>query len=317
MTSATLTLMDILQAQQRLRPYLTPTLLERAVLPGENVWLKWENLNPTRSFKIRGALNALLSLDPTQREHGVIAASSGNHAQALAYAAQHIGVKARILMPKHTPQRKVNGVKHWGAEAVLVGENYDETESTARHLSKELSRTFISPYNDAHVIAGAGTIGLEILAALPNVEHIIVPVGGGGLISGISLAVKALKPSVEIIGVNPESAPAMYDAFYQASQPEVWETLAEALSGGIEVDSITIPIVREHVSRIAQVSEAAIAEAMRWCIDTQGWIIEGGGAVGIAALRRGIIPFSNAPTVIVVSGGNVDSDVIRQVLGAQ
>ena len=317
MTSAAVTLMDILQAQQRLRPYLSPTPLERAILPGENVWLKWENLNPTRSFKIRGALNALLSLDPAQREHGVIAASSGNHAQALAFAAQHIGIKARILMPKHTPQRKVNGVKHWGAEAVLIGENYDETELTARHLTKELSRTFISPYNDAHVIAGAGTIGLEILAALPTVERIIVPVGGGGLISGISLAVKALKPTVEIIGVNPESAPAMYNAFYQASQPEVWETLAEALSGGIEADSITIPIVREHVSRIAQVSEAAIAEAMRWCIDTQGWIVEGGGAVGIAALRRGVVAGSNVPTVIVVSGGNVDSDVIRQVLGAQ
>jgi threonine dehydratase len=315
MTRAAVTLIDILQSQHRLRPYLAPTPLERADLPGGNVWLKWENLNPTHAFKVRGALNALLSLDPAAREHGVIAASSGNHAQALAYAAQHVGVKARILMPKHTPQRKVNGVKHWGAEAVLVGENYDETEAAALHLSKELSRTYISPYNDPHIIAGAGTIGLEILTALPSVERVICPVGGGGLISGISLAIKTLKPSVEIIGVNPESAPAMYNAFYQASQPEVWETLAEALSGSIEAESITIPIVREHVNRIAQVSEAAISEAMRWCIETQGWVVEGGGAVGIAALRRGVVQASDVPTAIIVSGGNVDGDVIRRVLG--
>jgi len=313
--TAAVTLMDIVQAQHRLRPILSPTPLERVELLGEAVWIKWENLNLTHSFKIRGALNAILSLTPAQHEHGVIAASSGNHAQALAYAAQHSGIKARILMPKHTPQRKVNGVKQWGAEAILVGENYDETEAMARHLSKELNRTFISPYNDAHIIAGAGTIGLEILTALPTVERIIVPVGGGGLISGIALAVKALKPSVEIIGVNPESAPAMYNAFYQTSQAEVWETLAEALSGAIETDSITIPIAREHVARMVQVSEAAIAEAMRWCIDTQGWIVEGGGAVGIAALRRGVVPVSDVPTVIVVGGGNVDGDVIRRVLG--
>jgi threonine dehydratase len=317
MTRAAVTLMDIVQAQHRLHPYLSPTPLEQVVLPGGDVWIKWENLNPTHAFKVRGALNALLSLDSAAREHGVIAASSGNHAQALAYASQLVGVKARILMPKHTPQRKVNGVKHWGAEAVLVGDNYDETEAAALHLAKELNRTYVSPYNDSYVVAGAGTIGLEILTALPSVERIICPVGGGGLISGISLAIKALKPSVEIIGVNPESAPAMYNAFYQASQPEVWETLAEALSGAIEEGSITIPIVREHVNRIAQVSEAAIAEAMRWCIETQGWIVEGGAAVGIAALRRGIIPASDVPTVIVVSGGNVDAGVIRQVLGAQ
>lgn len=315
MTRAAVTLMDILQAQHRLRPYLSPTPLERVVLPGANVWIKWENLNPTHAFKVRGAINALLTLDPVKRDQGVIAASSGNHAQALAYASQLTGVKARILMPKHTPQRKVNGVRHWGAEAVLVGDNYDETEAAALHLAKELDRTFVSPYNDPHVVAGAGTIGLEILAALPSIERLIVPVGGGGLISGISLAVKSLKPSVEIIGVNPESAPAMYNAFYQASQQEVWETLAEALSGGIETDSITIPIVKEHVSRIAQVSEAAIAEAMRWCIEAQGWIVEGGGAVGIAALRRGIVPASDVPTVIVVSGGNVDAGTVRQVLG--
>src|SRR5688572_14249890 len=135
MTHAPVTLMDIIQAQHRLRPYLSPTPLERADLPGGNVWLKWENLNPTHAFKVRGALNALLTLDPAAREHGVIAASSGNHAQALAYASQLVGVKARILMPKHTPQRKVNGVKHWGAEAVLVGDNYDETEAAALHLS--------------------------------------------------------------------------------------------------------------------------------------------------------------------------------------
>lgn len=314
MTRPSVTLMDIVQAQHRLRPILSPTPLERVDTLGDNVWVKWENLNPTHSFKIRGALNALLSLDSSKQEHGVIAASSGNHAQALAYAAQHTGIKARILMPKHTPQRKVNGVKNWGAEAVLIGENYDETEFTARHLAHELNRTFISPYNDADVIAGAGTVGLEILTALPDIERIIVPVSGGGLISGVALAAKLLKPSIEIIGVNAESAPAMFNAMYNTSIPQVWETLAEALSGDIEANSITVPIVREHVSRIVQVSEAAIAEAMRWCIETQGWIVEGGGAVGLAALRRGIIPASEGATAVIVSGGNVDADVIRRIL---
>lgn len=309
-----LSLDDILNARQRLANHLTPTPIEPANGLGDGVWLKLENANLTHSFKIRGALNAVLSLDDAARRRGLVTASSGNHAQGLAYAAHLTGARARILMPKHTPQRKVNGVRRYGAEAVLFGDNYDEAEVEALRLARDEGMTFVSAYSDPRVIAGAGTIGLEIVDSLPDVERVVVCVSGGGLISGVALAVKSRKPQVEVIGVNAESAPAMYNLFYDSDLPQVWDTLAEALSGDIDADSVTRPTTRQYVDRIVLVSEAQIADAMRWMVDWQGWIVEGGGAVGVAALRAGIIPADGRPTAIVVSGGNVDGDVLRRVL---
>lgn len=309
-----ITLMDILRARQRLARYLTPTPLERANgLPGP-VWLKLENINPTHSFKIRGALNAVLSLDEAARTRGIITASSGNHAQGIAFAAHQTGLSAKILMPGHTPQRKVNGVRLYGAEAVLFGSTYDECEAEARRLEHKSGLTYISPYNDARVMAGAGTIGLELVEQLPEVTRVVVSVSGGGLISGVATAVRALKPQAEIIGVCAEAAPAMYNRFYGTQKPEVLETLAEALSGDIQTGAITVPVVKALVSQIVTVTEAQIAAAMRWLLDVQGWLVEGGGAAGVAAALHGLLPADEHPAVIVVSGGNVDGATVRRVL---
>ena len=307
-----LTLGEIVQARERIAGQLPPTPLEWAPWLGEGVWLKLENANKTHSFKIRGALNALLSLDDTARAKGVIAASSGNHAGALAFAGHLSGVKAQILMPKTTPQKKIDNVRRYGADAVIFGENYDETEAEALRRAKQ-GATWISPYNDRRVMAGAGTIGLEILEQMPDAARVVAPVSGGGLIAGVASALKLSRPDIEVIGVNALSAPAMYNIFRGESLAQNWDTLADALSGDIEAGSLTVPICREYVDDIALVDEGQIAAAMRQML-AAGWVVEGGGAVGVAALLGGAVPAIDGATVVVVSGGNVDLDTLRQVI---
>ena len=194
-------LVDVTRARARLAPWLSPTPLLPAPDLGEQVWLKLENNNLTRSFKVRGALNAVLNLDEAARARGIVACSSGNFAQAIAWAAQLGGLPARTLMPGHTPRRKLVGVRRYGAQAELFGESYDEAEAEAHRLKDRHGLTFLSPYNDAQVIAGAGTIGLELLEERRELARVLVPVGGGGLISGIALALKTLRPTLEVIGV--------------------------------------------------------------------------------------------------------------------
>ena len=304
---------DIIRAGQRLSPHLPPTPLEAAPELGEKIWLKLENANKTHSFKIRGALNAILSLQPEEREAGIIAASSGNHAGAVAYAAKLTGARAQILMPKGTPKKKVANVRRYGAEAVLFGDTYDEAEAEALRRA-EKGGTWISPYNDARVIAGAGAIGVEIVDQLPAVERALVPVSGGGLIAGVAIALKSLNPAIEVIGVNARSAPAMYNAFRDAKLPQVRDTLAEALSGEIEAGSMTVPICRRYLDDVVLVSEAQMAEAMRFMLGAQGWVVEGGGAVAVAALMSELVARDGKETAVVVSGGNVDLAALRRVL---
>lgn len=308
---------DIFAARERLIPYLRPTPLEHVPQLGAQVWLKLENANRTHSFKIRGALNAMLSLDEAARARGIVTASSGNHAQGVAYAAHLLGLPAKILMPVHTPKRKVDGVRRYGAEVVLFGANYDETELEGRRLEQAEGRTFVSPYNDARVIAGAGTVGLEIVEEVPQVERVIVPASGCGLISGVGLAVKHHNPAIEVIGVNALSAPALYNWLYGGHRPQIWETLAEALSGEIEVGSITFDITKQVVDRCELVTEEQIATAMHWLMVNAGWIAEGGGSVGVAVLLAGVIPLDERPTAVVISGGNVDEATLRQIINHQ
>lgn len=309
-----LTYATILDAEARIRPHLLPTPLERAPELGENIHLKLENANLTHAFKIRGALNAVLSLDEVARSRGIITASSGNHAQGVAYAAHLTQTRAHILMPKNTPDKKVRGVQRWGAHAIRYGDNYDQTEAEALRRARDEAMTYISAYNDWRVMAGAGTIGLEILDALPDVARVVVCVSGGGLIGGIATAIKAQRPQAEVVGVNAQAAPAMYNRFYQTALSEQWDTLAEALSGDIEADAITVPIALERVDRMLIVSEASIARAIRWMVDVQGWLVEGGGAVGIAAFLDGQLQDDGRKTAIVVSGGNIDGATLRHVL---
>jgi threonine dehydratase len=305
---------DILHARERIKPYILPTPVEPAPGIGASVWLKLENVNRTHSFKIRGALNALLSLENAARKRGIVTSSSGNHAQGVAYAASVTGTRARILMPPHTPKRKVSGVQRYGAEAVLYGQTYDDVELEARRIEREQGYIFISPYNDPLVVAGAGTIGLEILEALPDVERVLVCVGGGGLISGIATALKSMKPTIEVIGVCAEGSPALYNYFYDTQLPQDYDTIAQALSGEIEMNSITLEIARRYVDDVVLVSEGQILEAMRWLLYEQGWLVEGGGAVGVAAMLNGIVPVDTRRTVIVISGGNIDRDKLQPIL---
>ncbi len=302
---------DIQAAAERLRPHLQPTPLEGY---GADLWLKLENANRTHSFKVRGALNALLALTDAERAAGVITASSGNHAQGIAYAAHLTGTRARVLMPIHAPKKKIAGVQRYGADVVLHGAGYAETEIEARRQERADGLIYVSPYNDVKVAAGNGTVGLEIVEALPRVERVIVPVGGGGLISGIATAVKGLRPTVEVIGVNAAVSPDMYNLFYNTDLPVTYDTLADALPGDIEAGSLTVPVTQALVDQMVLVSEAEIAAAMRWLITEAGWLVEGGGAVGLAALLAGVIPRDKV-TAVVISGGNVDLEVIRQVIG--
>jgi threonine dehydratase len=313
--SRAVTLADIQSAQERIRPYLNPTVLEPSALSSQ-VYLKLENTNLTHSFKVRGALNAVLSLTDEEKARGIVTASSGNHAQGVAYAAKLAGVSATIFMPSHTPQRKMNNAKRLGANVNLDNPNYDACETSAIRLSEEEGLTYISPYNDPRVVAGGGTIGLEILDALPEVGRVIVGIGGGGLISGIGCAMKSLKPDVEVIGVSPVSAPAMYNLMYGTNHPEVWQTLAEALSGDIQKGSVTIDMVKAYVDRIVMITEEDIASAIRWMVDMQGWLVEGGGAVGIGVMLNNTVPPDDVPTAVLVSGGNIDGQVLRKILNA-
>jgi len=309
-----LTIDDVRAARERIAPHLTPTRLEHTPHLADGVYLKLENTNITHSFKIRGALNAALALDDDARQRGLVTASSGNHAQGLAYAAALLDIPAKILMPDGTPRRKIDGVESHGAEAVVFGETYDDAEAEARRIERVENRTYVSAYNDAHVVAGQGTIGLEIVDQLPDVARVLVCVGGGGLVAGIALAIKSVKPDVEVIGVGARNAPPMYNRFFDETLPETYPTLAEALAGEIEAGSITIPLVQDHVDNMLLVSEPSIAKAMRWSVYQGGWVVEGGGAVGIAAVLDKMIPLDGRPTVVVVSGGNVDSNTLRGLL---
>jgi threonine dehydratase len=216
-------------------------------------------------------------------------------------------------MPVYASERKFRGAQKYGAEVIRYGDGYDQTEQEALRMARDEGMTYISAYSHPDVIAGQGTLGLEIFDELPEVERVIVPVGGGGLISGIGLALKSLKPSMEVIGVNPAVSPDMYNFFYNASEPLDHESLADALPGEIEPGSVTFELVPRYVDQIVRVTEAEIAAAMRWMVAEQGWMAEGGGVVGVAALQSGTIP-AGGVTVVVISGGNVDAAVLAKVL---
>lgn len=307
----TTTFTDILHAQKRLRPHLMPTPVEEA--PWVKAWLKLENVNITHAFKVRGALNAILALPDSERAKGVIACSAGNHSQGIAYAAWQSGIPATVVMPKSTPQKKVEGAKRYQAKIILHGDIYDEAEIHAHQLAQEQGLNFVSPYNDRQVVAGQGTIALELFAQIPDLARVIVPTSGGGLIAGIGLVCKTMNPNCEVIGVQSIATPAMYNYFYDTDHPQQ-ATLAEGLAGDIEDGAITLALCRNYVDKIVLVEEAEIEDAIRWLIKHHGWIVEGAGAVGVAALLTQAIEADNRPTALIISGGNIDYDVVKRLL---
>ena len=277
------------------------------------LWLKFENLQFTASFKERGALNRLSALSEEERRRGVIAMSAGNHAQGVAYHARRLSIPATIVMPVNTPTVKVVNTRRHAAEVILHGENVEEAAAFARDYGRQRGLTFIHPYDDPLVIAGQGTIALEMLGAAPEIDILVVPIGGGGLISGIAIAAKALKPDIEVIGVQAALYPSMYNAIKGESLPMRGDTLAE----GIAVKApgqITVPIVRELVDDILLVSEAQIEHAVSLLINIEKTVVEGAGAAGLAAVCAHAERFKGRNVGLVMTGGSIDTRLLAGVL---
>lgn len=280
---------------------------------GCQLWLKFENLQFTSSFKERGALNRLLALSPEERRRGVIAMSAGNHAQGVAYHAHRLGIPATIVMPVGTPMVKIENTRRHGADTIISGKTLEEAAEFARAHGKAESLTMIHPYDDPLIIAGQGTIALEMIDAAPQLEMLVVPIGGGGLISGIAVAAKALNPELQIIGVQAQLYPSMYNAIKGESLPMRGDTLAE----GIAVKApgaITTEIIRRLVDDIVLVTEDQIERAVAMLIAIEKTVVEGAGAAGLAAVLAAPERFAGRNVGLVLTGGNIDTRLIASVL---
>ncbi len=301
---------EILAGRLRETPLLRSESLSEALSEsgGADVHLKLEHQQITGSFKLRGATNAVRHLSDEQRAKGVVGVSTGNHGRGLAYAAREAGVSCIICMSRLVPQNKVDGIKAQGAEVRIVGESQDDAQIEADRLVAEDGRILLPPFDHPDVIAGQGTLGLEILAQLPEAETLVVPLSGGGLIAGVARAAKSLKPGIRVVGVSMERGAAMIESQRAGKPVPVAElpTLADALGGGIGLDNrYTFAMVRDLVDELHLVSEERIADAVAHAYWQERQIIEGSGAVGIAALKAGLIEDPGV-CVAVLSGGNID-----------
>ncbi len=311
-------LADIQQAYSILAGVVHHTPLDRSrtfsEMAGCDVYLKLENMQKTGSFKIRGAYNKIQSLTPAERAKGVIAASAGNHAQGVAFAARTAGIKGTIVMPEVAPLAKIIATRGYGAEVILSGAVYDEAFQKAKEIQKESSQVFIHAFDDPAVVAGQGTIGLEILNALDDVSAIVAPIGGGGLIAGIATAVKELAPHVKIYGVQAQGAPAMY----MSKRAGVLKTTSDAvtIADGIAVKvpgDLTFAIIDQYVDDIVVVDDEAIAGTILMLLERAKLMVEGSGAVGLAAVLNHKIP-AKGRIVNVISGGNIDVNFISRII---
>lgn len=313
------TVADVRMARQRIAGQIraTPMVLSAALsaVNGEAVHLKLEHLQITGAFKLRGATNALMGLSAAERARGVVGVSTGNYGRALAHAAREAGVRCVICMSRLVPQNKIDGIRALEAEVRIVGNSQDDAQIEVDRLVAEEGMVALPPFDHPDIIAGQGTLGLEIVEDLPEVETVLVPVSGGGLIAGVALAAKALIPSLRVIGVSMERGAAMY-ASQQAGRPvhvEELPTLADALGGGIGMDNrYTFAMVRDLVDDIVLVNESQIAEAIRHAYWQEKMVIEGAGAVGIAALLAGKVR-STGVTAVVLSGCNIDMNLHHRV----
>ena len=310
-----LTLEMLQEAQLALRGIARRTPLDPAQKLGKNIYIKAENLQLTGAFKVRGAYNKIRSLSPEEAARGVIACSAGNHAQGIALSATKLGIKSIICMPSGAPISKVEATKGYGAEVVLVPGVYDDAAREAERLTREHGYTFAHPFNDPLVIAGQGTIGLEILEQLPDVEQVVVPIGGGGLISGIAFAIKQLKPDCRVIGVQAAGAASMYLSRHAGGPTELRSVAT--IADGIAVKKpgdLTFALCQQYVDEIVIVSEDEIASAILALMEVQKTVAEGAGATPVAACMFGKVDTSKKKTVCVVSGGNVDVTTLSRII---
>jgi threonine dehydratase len=282
-------------------------------ITGATVCVKHENMQPTGSFKERGAVNKLESLTPDERQRGVIAMSAGNHAQAVAYHARRLGIPAIIVMPESAPLVKAENTRAYGARVVLFGETLYESAAKAREIAETEGLVFVHPYDDPKVMAGQGTIAMEMLADAPDLDQIIVPIGGGGLISGITIAAKALKPSIEIIGVEAALYPSFTNAIRGEERPIGGATLAEGIAVKT-VGQLPLPIVRDLVSDIILVEEPLLERAVNAYATLQRTMAEGAGAAGLAAMLAEPKRFEGKRVGLVLCGGNIDARILASVM---
>lgn len=309
----------IKEAKERVKEVAINTPLSFAPnlsrLCSSEIFFKKENLQITGSFKVRGAFNKIASLKSSQREQGVVAASAGNHAQGVAYSSNYFQIPATIVMPEATPLTKVNGVKEYGAEVILTGANYDEAYKYAKEYAKERDRVFIHPFADEEVIAGQGTIAFEILDELYDVEMIILPIGGGGLASGVASAIKQINPKIDVIGVTAKGAPAMRESFFQ--RKAIDSLSVKTIADGIAVrdtSELTLEHILDSIDDIVEVSDEEIANAILFCLERQKLVVEGAGSVGVAAVMHNKIAIEGKKVAILLSGGNIDVTMLSVII---
>ena len=317
------TLQEVYRARRRIASLARVTPLVRAPdldrHGGGAVYLKLENLQQTGSFKLRGAANKLASLAPDEQERGVITVSTGNHGRAVALASGELGIPAVVCLSRGVPRNKVAAIEALGATVEVHGESYDEAEAHALALQQERGLTLIDPFDDPQIIAGQGTIALEILEALPEVDTVITPLSGGGLISGVALALKAANPAIRVYGVSMTRAPVMFHSLRAGAPISLPEelTLADALMGGIgSPNRYTFRLVRQLVDDTFLVGEDEIAAAMVYALEVHHQVVEGGGAVGLAAVLHDRIPQLGRHVVVIISGGNVTIDRLLKLVTA-
>jgi threonine dehydratase len=310
-------LADIQRAQRTIAGIVlrTPMLPapKLSALTGADVYVKYENLQVTNSFKERGARTKLAALSANARARGVIAMSAGNHAQAVAYHASLLGIPATVVMPVNTPFVKVAATKAYGAQVVLDGETISDAQARAEAIAKEHNLIWVHPYDDVHVIAGQGTIALEMLDDVVDLDVMVIPIGGGGLISGIAIAAKALRPSIEIVGVEADLYPSMWNAIYNGQRPIGGPTLAEGIAVK-NVGHLTLPIVRALVSDILLVDEEHIERAVSAYLTLQKAMAEGAGAAGLAAMLAEPARFAGKKVGLVLCGGNIDPRILASIM---
>jgi threonine dehydratase len=292
----------------------TPCFASRTLseITGAEVWLKLESHQFTSSFKERGALYKLSSLSAAERAAGVLAVSAGNHAQGVAYHAQRLGLRAAIVMPRTTPNVKVQRTRRFGAEVILTGDTFDEAKTAGLALATERGLVLIHPYDDDKIISGQGTVALEMLAARPDLETLVVPVGGGGLIAGIAVAAKGVRSDIEIVGVETESYPAVHCAL-RGLAPAFAHTIAEGIALK-EPGGLTLPIIREKVADVLLVAESEIEQAIVMLLETEKTVVEGAGAAPLALLLRHPARFRGRRVGLVVSGGNIDPLLLSEII---
>ena len=311
------TIDDIRTAAERIKGAVirTPMLMSRTLseIIGAEIWLKFENLQFTAAYKERGALNKLLQLSNEERARGVIAASAGNHAQAVAYHAKRLGIPATIVMPEPTPTVKVTQTEGHGATVVLYGKFVDDAFSKARELAREKGYVFVHAFDDPQIIAGAGTVGLEMLEDAPELDTIVVPIGGGGLMSGISIAAHAVKPGIELIGVEAELYPSMKCAIQECRMPLGGDTLAEGIAVK-QPGELTSRILRDLANDVVLVSERDLERAVAMLVGIEKTVVEGAGAAGLAAMLGDKGRFQGKKVATLLCGGNIDTHLLANVL---